>query len=65
MEVANKYFIKQLEDGTTSRVIFGSQTLNSNEFEENGWEISSALDFLSEKYFKDEEDDNNSFSINN
>jgi hypothetical protein len=57
MDVAAKYFVKQLEDGTTSRIIFGSQILDSVEFEKEGWEISSALDFLSEKYFKDDEEE--------
>jgi Zn-dependent M16 (insulinase) family peptidase len=52
--VAQEYFIKQLEEGTTSRVIFGNDKVQINEFEE-----INPLDFLSEEYFREkiEEDE--------
>lgn len=50
--------MKQLEEGTTSRIVFGSQSVDTEEYKRNGWEISSALDFLSEKYFKEDDEEN-------
>jgi Zn-dependent M16 (insulinase) family peptidase len=51
-QVAENYFIKQLEEGTTSRVVFGKVELK--DFEE-----INPLDFIGEEYFREriEEDD--------
>jgi Zn-dependent M16 (insulinase) family peptidase len=57
VEMANKYFIPQLEEGTTSRVLFGEITKTEDTIFEDFVKINST-DFLSDSYFKDEEDEN-------
>jgi presequence protease len=57
IEVCKKYFIPQLEEGNTSRVVFGSVE-GGNMFDPAEWEFCEALDFLSESYFTKEEEEN-------
>ena len=62
IEVCKKYFVPQLEEGRTSRVVFGSVSNNGENstgmFEQSEWEFIDALEFLSDSYFtKDEEED--------
>jgi len=54
IEVSKKYFLPQIIENKTSRVIFGGSDLANEENEE--WEIVNSFDFLSESYFKAEED---------
>lgn len=54
-EMSKKYFIPQLEDGTTSRAIFGNPTENNENAFDESWEVVNSLDFLSDAYFKEEE----------
>ena len=60
IEVCTKYLVPQLENGTTSRVVFGNVSDNAltGMFDSSEWEFVESLDFLSEKYFdtNDEED---------
>ena len=49
--VANKYMMSALEQDTTSRVVFGSQSSDFGPLEVDGWNISNPIDFLSYKYF--------------
>ena len=62
IEVCKKYFIPQLEDGKTSRVVFGfmNKTSDSKVFDPSEWDFINSLDFLSENYFKlnEEEEEN-------
>ena len=53
VEVANKYFIPQIVENKSSRVMFGGF-----EFVEDAemWNVIESFDFLSESYFKGEED---------
>jgi Zn-dependent M16 (insulinase) family peptidase len=58
IHVAKKYFIPQLEEGTTSRCLFGSVAegeAESKMFNESEWDFIDTLDFLSESYFTKEE----------
>jgi len=49
--VADKYLIKAIEQGHTSRVVFGSQQAPIEEMEAKGWSVFNPIDFLSYKYF--------------
>lgn len=49
--VAEKYLMKAIEDGKTSRVVFGSQNAPLTDLEQKGWNIFNPIDFLSYKYF--------------
>ena len=51
MAVTEKYIAKALEDGHTSRVVFGSQNSDFSELEGKGWKVQNPIDFLSYKYF--------------
>ena len=50
--VAEKYLMKAIENGHTSRVVFGSQSAPLKELDEKGWSIFNPIDFLSYKYFE-------------
>lgn len=54
VEVAKKVFIPQIVDNRTARVVFGNPEFDAQENDE--WEIVNSFDFLSESYFKAEED---------
>ncbi len=59
IEVAKKIFIPQIIDNQTSRVVFGGEEFvqnDSNKDESDEWEIVNSFDFLSESYFKAEEE---------
>ncbi len=49
--VTEKYIVKAIEDGITSRVVFGSQNANFSELEGKGWKVQNPIDFLSYQYF--------------
>ncbi len=49
--VAEKYLMKAIEEGKTSRVVFGSQQAPLAELESKGWSVFNPIDFLSYKYF--------------
>jgi Zn-dependent M16 (insulinase) family peptidase len=49
--VAEKYLIKAIENGRTSRVVFGSQQAPFDELQQQGWSVFNPIDFLSYKYF--------------
>lgn len=49
--VAEKYLIKAIEGGKTSRVVFGSQNADFNGLETQGWRVQNPIDFLSYSYF--------------
>jgi len=49
--VAEKYLMKAIENGHTSRVVFGSQQANLSDLEGKGWSVFNPIDFLSYKYF--------------
>lgn len=59
IQVCKKYFIPQLEDGKTSRAIFGSINTSgeSTMFDPAEWDFINSFDFLSESYFKMEEEE--------
>lgn len=40
-----------IEAQATSRVVFGSQTVNFDSLERDEWQIFNPIDFLSYKYF--------------
>ena len=42
--------MKSLEDGTTSRVVFGGVE-RSKELDTKGWKIYNPIEFLSSRYF--------------
>lgn len=50
--VAEKYIMKAIENGHTSRVVFGSQQAPFSELEAKGWKVHNPIDFLSYKYFE-------------
>jgi uncharacterized protein YukJ len=50
--VAEKYIMKAIEGGNTSRVVFGSQSAPFDELESKGWSVFNPIDFLSYKYFE-------------
>ena len=41
-----------IENGQTSRVVFGSQTVELNDLTNAGWSVHSPMDFLSNSYFE-------------
>lgn len=49
--VAEKYLIKAIEEGKTSRVVFGSQSADFANLETQGWRVQNPIDFLSYSYF--------------
>ena len=59
IDVCSKYLVPQLENGTTSRVVFGNvnNTGISVMFDSSEWEFVESLDFLSEKYFNANEEE--------
>ena len=40
-----------IENGQTSRVVFGSQTANIEELSTSGWSVHNPMEFLSTSYF--------------
>jgi Zn-dependent M16 (insulinase) family peptidase len=52
VHVAEKYLMSSIEQGKTSRVVFGSQNATFSELEKNNWSIFNPIDFLSYKYFE-------------
>ena len=50
--VTEKYLVKAIEAGKTSRVVFGSQGANLSDLETKGWSVFNPIDFLSYKYFE-------------
>ena len=59
INVCKTYFIPQIEEGTTSRVVFGNVDEHHKDFEEGKWEFLNSLDFLSEGYFTNQEEEEN------
>lgn len=59
IEVCNKYLVPQLENGTTCRVVFGnvSNSGSGEMFDSSEWDFVDSLDFLSEKYFATNEEE--------
>ena len=50
--VAEKYMVKAIEEGKTSRVVFGSQHANLEDLQtKKGWTVHNPIDFLSYSYF--------------
>ncbi len=56
--VAEKYLMKAVEGGHTSRVVFGSQQAPFEELEGKGWSVFNPIDFLSYQYFEQWNKDN-------
>ena len=57
MRYVEVVLVPQLEEGKTSRVIFGASDLPYNHFESKGWLTSEDFNFISENYFETEEDE--------
>ena len=60
-EVVNKYFVKQMKLGITSRSLFGkindpSENEIDDYFLQNDWKITNSLTFLSDMYFEEKLD---------
>jgi Zn-dependent M16 (insulinase) family peptidase len=49
--VADRYLMKAIENGHTSRVVFGSQQAPFEDLQQQGWSVYNPIDFLSYKYF--------------
>jgi presequence protease len=49
--VAQRYMMEAIEQGKTSRVVFGSQNADFDVLEKSGWSIFNPIDFLSHSYF--------------
>lgn len=48
---ASLFMLPAIESGKTSRVVFGSQTVDAYALAEDGWSVHNPMDFLSTKYF--------------
>jgi Zn-dependent M16 (insulinase) family peptidase len=57
VDIANKYFIPQLENGETSRVIFGNVKGIEEELANNQWLLKEPFNFISEKYFQESKEE--------
>ena len=51
MRIAERYMMTNMEEQTTSRVVFGSQQAKFDALEREGWQIFNPIDFLSYQYF--------------
>ena len=49
---AQKYLLSAIENGETSRVVFGQQTANVDELSRDGWSVHNPMQFLSSSYFE-------------
>lgn len=46
VDAAQKYLAKPLEKGLSSKVIFGSESIDKNQLREAGWKVQSPIEIL-------------------
>lgn len=51
IDYVRKYMVTAIEDGSTSRVVFGSQG-GEDALSRDGWSVHNPMDFLSNSYFE-------------